>query len=183
MEGVATSMSTNAESVKTSVAISREIADRQKLVTELTSRAYLSVLFSAMVPQNLQTRVRYEPRMTILNNGQTPAYNVNFRIAADVMPFPLRPGFEFPLPPATNNINSLGPHLTKIISAVVPRLYAPLEVQQITDGVNQRIYVWGIVTYIDAFKIERSVEFCQSFAWLADGNVMSFDTTEHNRAD
>jgi len=52
MEVVAGSMAVNAESVKTSVGISREIADTQKLVTELQSRPYLSALFNAAIFQD-----------------------------------------------------------------------------------------------------------------------------------
>jgi MFS superfamily sulfate permease-like transporter len=41
MEGVAESLAQNVRDVQESVAISREIADRQKLITELGARAYL----------------------------------------------------------------------------------------------------------------------------------------------
>lgn len=61
MEGIAESMATNVGSVRETVAINREIADRRKLVTELQSRAYLTVVFDVMVPQSIATELRFEP--------------------------------------------------------------------------------------------------------------------------
>ena len=78
METIAESLLANAESVRASVAITREIADRQKLITELQSRAYLTVGFDSLVPQNSETKVRFEPRMRLENRGNTPARSVRF---------------------------------------------------------------------------------------------------------
>jgi hypothetical protein len=185
MEQVASSMATNVESVKTSVQTTREIADRQKLITELQSRAYLAVAFYGMVPQNSATGIRFEPRMVIINNGNTPAYRVKFRTASDVLPMPLRNDFDFPLPDElpSRSLSVIGPRLNKIVSAVVPKIYPDVEVTQIMAGVGQRIVMWGVVTYYDAFGIERFVKFSQSFAWLTDGNILGFDTAHHNDAD
>jgi hypothetical protein len=111
MERVAKAMAQNAESVKTSVAMQREIADRQKLVTELQSRAYLSIVLVGVVPQNSDTGYRYEPRLGIVNNGSTPAYDVSFRASSDLCHFPLPPDFAFPLPEAipSRSISVIGP--------------------------------------------------------------------------
>jgi hypothetical protein len=98
MERIAESMADSVESVRESVGISREIADRQKLITELQSRAYLTILFEGMVPQNTATKIRFEPRLRIENRGNTPARNIRFAMVADIFPFPLRDDFPFPLP-------------------------------------------------------------------------------------
>jgi len=45
MDAIAVSMAVSVESVKQSVQISKDIANQQKLVGELQSRAYLSVQF------------------------------------------------------------------------------------------------------------------------------------------
>jgi hypothetical protein len=50
MEQIATSMSQNAESVRKSVEVSEEISKTQKLISELHSRAYLTILFEGMLP-------------------------------------------------------------------------------------------------------------------------------------
>jgi hypothetical protein len=185
MEQVAESLVQTADSGKESTRIGGEIAERQRVVSELQSRAYLSVIVASIVPQNRATGYRFEPRMGLVNNGNTPAYNVSFRTAADVCPFPLPADFAFPLPDQlpSRSITIIGPRLNKILSAVVPRLYSEEEERAIRDGVAQRLYIWGVVTYTDAFNIERFVRFSQSFIWLSDGNVMGIDTTRHNDAN
>jgi hypothetical protein len=186
MEGVANSMAENVENLKVTVGINREIADRQKLVTELQSRAYLSVQFYGVVPQNTATGVRFEPRVSVVNLGNTPAYNVVFRTAADVLPLPLPEDFAFPLPAPLPNrsVSTIGPRLNKILHAVVPKIYPDVEVEQLKGGVGQRIYMWGEVLYRDAFNIDRYVRFSHSFFWLEDGKtVMSSDTARHNDAN
>jgi hypothetical protein len=184
MEGVSISMASNVESVRESVGINREIADRQKLITELQSRAYLTILFEALVPQNPSTGIRFQPRMRIENRGNTPAHDIRFSIVADVLPFPLRDDFTFPLPTDTAGHSSvIGPGLNKMISAVVPKLYPDTEATQISIGVGQRIATWGIVKYRDAFNIERSVRFGFTHYLLGETQWMSMDTTRHNESD
>jgi hypothetical protein len=184
MEQIAESMAISVESVRQSVAINREIADRQKLVSELQSRAYLTIVFLGVVPQNTATKVRFEPRMNIDNRGNTPAYNIRFAAFADVLPFPLRDDFKFPLPPELfRHSSAIGPGLHKMISAVVPKLYPEAEADQIASGVGQRIVAWGIVKYQDAFNIERSVRFGFTHFLLGEDQWMSMDTTQHNESD
>lgn len=182
----ASAMENVANSLEISSAINREIADRQKIVTELQSRAYLSIVYIGIVPQNRQSGYRYEPRFAILNNGHTPAYDVSIRANTDVLPVPLPTDFPFPLPDAApaRSISIIGPQQQKVTSAVLPRLYSDEEDDFIKNGTTQRIYVWGIVTYKDAFTIQRHIMFSQSIIWYADGvTTISFDTTRHNEAN
>ena len=188
MEGVAISMASNAAVVKTSVEIQRELTDRNKLVTELQSRAYLDVTFESVTSQNVTTGFRYEPRMSIVNQGLTPAYKVKFRAACDLLIFPLDPNFTFPLPLQYSESTSvIGPRLNRILSGVAPRLFLPLEEQQLRIGTNQRLYIWGDVLYEDAFKIQRTVRFAKSFVWLGDPSptqpIMSYDAPRHTDSD
>jgi hypothetical protein len=153
MEGVATSMATNVQSVKESVAINREIANTQKRVSELQSRAYLAVVFEGMVPQNLAAGIRFEPRIRIVNQGHSPAHSIRFSVVADTLPFPLDDDFGFTLPVEMSGYSSvINPGLHKMISAVVPQLYSDAEAEQISIGVERRVTTWGIVKYKDAFK-------------------------------
>lgn len=181
MEDIAESMAVSVESVKETVGINREIADRQKLITELQSRAYLTILFEGMVPQNVATGIRFEPRMRVVNRGNTPADNIRFATCADVLPFPLPDDFAFPLPTApSSRSSSIGPGIHKIIRAVVPELYPEAEAVQIASGVGRRITAWGIVQYTDAFNVERSCKFGFTHFLLGDSQWMSEDTTTHN---
>jgi hypothetical protein len=184
MESVAKSMASNAESVKESLATNKQIAERQKLITELQSRAYLSVTFLGLVPQDATTGIRFEPRVNLVNLGNTPAYNVRFTVVADVLPFPIRDDFTYQLPTTLTSPTTLGPRLEKVITAVVPKMYPPIEEQQIRNGAGQRIVIWGRVEYEDAFKIKRTLKFAQACFFLLDGKTaMSTDAPRHNEAD
>ncbi len=52
MDAIAVSMAISVESIKQSVQISKDIANQQKLVGELQSRAYLSVQFEDAIYQD-----------------------------------------------------------------------------------------------------------------------------------
>lgn len=185
MEGVSESMATNVWALKESVAMTKEIADRQKIVTELEMRAFISVATGGVVPQDAQTGYRFEPRMLMINNGNTPAYNVSYQARADVLPFPLPKDFDYSLAnsPPSGSFGVLGPRQNFIMSAVVPQLYSDAEANEIREGVKRRVYVWGRITYEDAFGINRYVDFAQSFAWFKNGAVMGFNTPQHNESN
>ncbi len=184
MEQVSESLALNAKSVGESVGITREIADRQRLITELQSRAYLLVLFEGMVPQNIAANVKFEPRIRIENKGGTPAHNIRFAIRADVLSFPLRDDFTFPLPTDEFAYSSaIGPGLHKIIFAVVPNIYAEAEAEQIASGLGRRVVTWGIVKYEDAFHIERYIRFGFTHIRVGENNWLSQDTTQNNESD
>jgi hypothetical protein len=182
---------TNVEIIKGVALTNKDIADRQKLVTELQSRAYLSVGFAAMVNQNNETRVRFEPRMQLQNDRLTPVYQVMYRIYADVLSHPLSPDFTFPLPEAlpTRSVSTIGRGQHKILAAFVPKLYFAEEADQIRIGASQRVYIWGHVEYEDAFKISRYVNFCMSFystgkdVSTQNDIFMGADTARHNDSD
>lgn len=193
MEGVASAMGANVvllretvTSAKENVATAKRIADQQELIGKLQTRAFLAVEYVGVVPQNNATLYKFEPRIRLNGSGLTPAYKVRFRAAADVLAFPLPDDFAFPLPDpvATASAGMLGPRNSFILSAVAPRMYSDPEIAEIRAGVSRRLYIWGIVSYEDAFQVPRSLKFSQSIVWLADGtNTMSFNTARHNDAD
>ena len=117
-----------------------------------------------------------------MNDGNTPAYQVTYRTAADVLPHPLRDDFEFPLPTVvpTRSVSTIGPRHHKIISAIVPKIYSDPEALQIKIGIGQRIYMWGEVSHKDAFGIDRRLRFSQSLMWMAEDKIMAYDTTHYN---
>ena len=185
MEQVSEALAQTAASAAENTQLVREMPERQARIAALQSRAYLSVQFGTVIPQDNNTGYRFEPRMLIINNGHTPAYRVRHRIASNVLPFPSLPtDFEFPLPEThpKASIGTLGPEQRFIIQAVVPHLYSDAEIAQIRNGIDRRIYVWGTVLYEDAFGIKHSTNFSQSIIWLTDGNLMSFNTPRHNDA-
>lgn len=167
MEGVAQSMAINAESVKTSVAISREIADTQKLATELQSRAYLSTGFNTATFQD--GNHVFDAEVILQNRGNTPAYDVAFRAAAQIVPVPIPEDFVFPLPDDTvgASVSFMAPGTAKTIRRWVSGRVPEDEVEGIKRGTGQRgLAMWGIVNYRDAFKKLRHIKFAFTVVWI-----------------
>ncbi len=185
MGEIAAAVEASARAATDAVATTKEMNARMKQVSELQSRAFLSVKLGGVIPQDIPNGLRFEPRMLLVNDGNTPAYNVTFRTAADVLPLPLPEDFDFPLPDQSpeRSASVIGSRQEKIISAVVARVYSDEDVSQLMRRDRTALYVWGQVNYTDAFGIDRFVRFSNSFAWMKNGNVMSYDTREHNDSD
>ena len=198
MEGIAESMASNVKSVKESVDISREIANMQKLATELHSRAYLSAVFSTARFQD--SNHVFEVQAVLRNHGNTPAYDVVFKAAAQVVPVPLPDNFAFPLPGDTagTSVSLIAPGTTKLMNRRVSDRVPNDQVDAIKlGGPSQCLAMWGIVNYQDAFKKTRRTRFAFFVNWIPwieghdkdkDGNplppqIISFDTAHHNDAD
>ncbi|MGA8029333.1 MAG: hypothetical protein WB992_19500 [Bryobacteraceae bacterium] len=198
MERVAESMAVNAESVKESVSISREIATTQKIAMELQSRAYLSVLFSSALYQDANHV--FEVEAAIRNHGNTPAYGVVFKSAVQITPMPIPEDFSFPLPDdsAGPSVSLLAPGTTKVFSRAVSARVSEDSVESIKrGGPPQCLAMWGIVNYLDAFNKTRYTKFAFTLYWrpwipgkdrdehgdLRDEPVYSRDMLYHNEAD
>lgn len=197
MEGVAQSLEVSTASNAASVSISREIADRQKLVTELGSRAYLSVVFNAAAYQDADHR--FEGQIVVGNRGNTPAYDVTVKATVGIVQSPIPDDFEFPLTDRdlSGSVSFIAPGLSKMITRAFRDRVAEADVAGIKSGAGPRCFaMWGIVDYKDAFNEPRFVKFAFSMSWLdwapgkgkdKDGNVlppqsMSYDTARHNEA-
>jgi hypothetical protein len=197
MEGVAKSLELTTIATEHSVSISREIADTQKLVTELSGRAYLSAAFQTAIYQDADHI--FEVQTTIANRGNTPAYNVTFRATVDVVPFPIPDDFDFPLPASTagGSVSFIAPGLTKFITRGLAYRVPDNDIDAIKHGAPPRcLLMWGMVNYEDAFKQDRFLKFAFIVSWVdwlpgkdkdKDGNpmppkIVSHDTTHHNEA-
>jgi hypothetical protein len=197
MEGIAESMASNVESVRTSVGISREIADMQKLATELQSRAYLSVFFDESIYQDANHV--FGAQATIRNHGNTPAYDIAFRAVAQIVPVPFPEDFDFLLPQSSAGVSGfMAPGTTKLIRRDVSSRVPDDHVDAIKRGGPPHcLAMWGEVTYLDAFRQARYTRFAFTIDWIPwlpgmgkdkDGNqlppkMMSHDTTRHNEAN
>lgn len=198
MEGIAISMSSNVQSARESVEVSREIADRQKIVTELSGRAYLSATFNTAFYQDANHV--FEASALLMNRGSTPAYDVTFRAAADILPFPIPDDFEFPLPEETAgvSVSLIAPGLAKIMTRPLLRRVPDNEVAAIKQGGPPKCFaMWGIVNYQDAFSESRHLKFAFKVRWIGwvegmgkdkDGNslpeqTMSEDMPRYNEAN
>jgi hypothetical protein len=131
---------------------SRKTAQRQL-------RAYVAVRAENVYPFSPDIPVGIRFRMT--NHGQTPAYDVSHTAAVAILPHPLPPNFQFPAPPVSVASRFvLHPRASFEAGVVAPRPYNGVEINQATNGF--RIYLYGSVTYRDAFKKHRETTFCVS---------------------
>jgi hypothetical protein len=190
MEGIAESMASNVASVRESVGISREIADRQKLATELQSRAYLSAIFNTARLQDANHI--FQAQAVLRNHGNTPAYDVTFRAVAQIVPVPLPEDFAFPLSDETagTSVSLMAPGTTKIITRYVSGRVSEDEVEAIKNGGPPRaLAMWGSVNYRDAFKEPRRLRFAFIVYWISwiagmdkdkDGDLPPINSTNDN---
>ena len=169
MESVANSMEENAERLKDTIAINREIADRQRDLGEMQLRAYLSALIGQAIYQERQKGLRFEGRAILVNQGHTPASRVRYRTRAAILPVPLPRDFELPdLPETSGDENMIGPQQNRTLSAVVADFVEDVEVDAIKIGIGKGLYLWGEILYVDAFRHERSTTFCHHLTWRGE---------------
>ena len=135
MELVAASIAESAGTTATMARDQREFWQRQM-------RAYLSVNYGTVVPQDNTTGWRTEVRMILVNTGHTPAHDVSYVANADVLPLPLPDDFEFPVPafPRVISTSVIGPWQNLILRATIPHQLSDDEVNAYTGGSRKRVY-------------------------------------------
>jgi hypothetical protein len=160
MQSVAASMDINAKQIVKSVSISNDIAKTQRTVSEMQLRAYLSVVISGATFQE-RPRLKFEGRPLLVNSGQTPAHKVKFVSKAAILPVPLPPEAVLSLPANDDVLEGMiPPNQNRTMSAVVDDFIPDEQVLSTMLGDNQALYMWGVVTYEDAFEHQRRTEFC-----------------------
>ncbi len=183
MADVAAFMATNVEQLKITVATNKQIADRQKLVSELQLRAYINAVIGAGIFQDRTKNLKFEGRVLLVNEGPTPAHKAKHICDVGIFPVPLANGFEFPkMGTAAAGENMIGPRQNRSLSAVLDYFVADDAVEAIKSGNGQGLYVWGNITYEDAFGQERKTDFCHLLTWLPNGNVWGYYTPNRNNA-
>jgi hypothetical protein len=196
MERIATSIAEN-------TTITRDVIERQKSYAAMQLRAYISVIVGGGVTlyQNRCNNIAFQGGAQMVNNGATPAHNVTFWASVDVLPVPLPEHFAFP-PRRRRKQHSatLGSRHFFNISAVMDYdseddLSAPVgqrrfvddsEIAEIKLGVTKALYMWGVVTYDDEFKMPHFTNFCLHFAWFGSGEkegVNGYYHARHNDSD
>lgn len=127
------------------------------------------------VYQDRDKNLRFEGKPLLRNAGHTPAYRVSHTCRAGILPVPLPDDFDFPQPlQATPAGGVIGPGHTRILSAIVEELVPDDEVDAIKSGSGRALYVWGRVTYEDAFGESRYTNYCQALTWQPDNTVISY---------
>ena len=177
MQHVADAVASSAKASNESLAVFKDANARQM-------RAYLTVGLGGVINQDKTNNYRLEVRMTLLNTGNTPAYKIRSTTRIDVLPLPLPKDFALPTAPLQNGAGGvLGPHQNFILTGVADHFYSDEDINEIQFGAKKQLYVFGTVTYEDAFGIQRLTNFCQRIAWLKGGNFLSFNTADYNDAN
>jgi hypothetical protein len=165
MQDVATAVAADARAAEQSLAVYKDANVRQM-------RAYLTVGLGSVVQQDPTTNYRFEVRMTLENVGNTPAYNVRSVARAAVLPIPLPSDFQMPALDQKAPTNVIGPHQNFILTGIADRIYPSEDVDEIKNGLKEHLYVYGAITYDDAFGQSRHTNFCQAILWLKNNAFM-----------
>jgi hypothetical protein len=183
MEGVAASMAINAAQIVESVATSKEIAARQKVLGEMQLRSYLSVIIGGGFYQDRAKGNYFQGTAALVNQGHTPATKVVHRTRAAILPVPLADDFVLPaLPEKGAGESMMGPQQNRVLSSAFLDFCADDEVEDIKKGLSRGLYFWGEVTYEDAFGQNRVTTFCHLLTWRPDGKSWGYYTPNRNTA-
>jgi hypothetical protein len=136
----------------------------QETFGKMQMRAYISVLIGKGRYQD--EAFLFEMRPQIVNTGHTPARDLRWRIAMDVLPNPLPDGYRFPM--ADTEVRGgldLPPHQDGYMQIVHHARLDPEQAEHVKWGMHASCYVWGIVWYRDAFGDRHHTTFAQRIWW------------------
>jgi hypothetical protein len=151
-------------------------------------RAYLTVTIGSALYQERggvgQNDTRFEGRPTLVNNGNTPARRVRIQRAAQVLPNPLPPDFQFPLPEGGDEGDAtVGARINYTINCIVKDFVPYSEVSAVKEGNGKCLYVWGRITYEDVFGDPHLTRFAQCLFWNPNNTVYGIYIPGQNDAD
>jgi hypothetical protein len=151
------------------------------------ARAYLVVVIGGAIYQQRregQDDLFFEANPTLINSGSTPARRVGFKIAIDILPVPIPEDFTFPLPDTeVKDAGIVGPHQQTGLTATLNRFVPDDEVQNIKEGKERGLCVWGLVTYEDMYGKPHSTKFGQWLTWWPNGRVFGYYLAGQNDFD
>jgi hypothetical protein len=167
-----------AESAK--LAAENVITIRERTAAQM--RAYISVSIGTAVYQDREKELKFEAKPILINFGHTPAYNVTFNSRAKILPFPLPDDFDFPLSGDPGGVGVLGPQQQFILNAIVDDFVDNREIEDIKIMKGKALFIWGIITYRDAFGAGRETKFCHHMIWHPNGQIGGYYNKRHNEA-
>jgi hypothetical protein len=177
MEDVAAGINANVETT-------RRMAENQREFWQQQMRAYVSLRYQGTIHQDDTTDYKFEVGMIIANTGHTPAHGVRYVAKLEVLPLPLPDDFAFDLPDIpVNSAGVLGPQQIFSVRTPIDRMLTNDEITAVKTGQEERLYIYGSVTYKDAFGELHYTNFSQRLEWLRDGvTANGFNTLNHNDA-
>lgn len=137
--------------------------------TRAQLRAYLSVVIGGAIYQERHRELKFQAKPVILNNGETPAYRVRYRIKTEILTDAEAVNFVFTEPPdVPQSQASIGPKELRNMSALLDRYIPDNDVYDVCNGTGKCLYVWGVVHYDDVFKRPHFTQFAHKIWWLRD---------------
>jgi len=162
--------------------ISKINSERMEQFWQKQMRAYLTVNVGGGVYQVRTKGLKFEVRPCLSNSGHTPAHNMDYWAAVDILPFPLPDTFDFPAPKSHQKRGVvLGPNQSIVMNAFVDNFVPDEDVQAIKIGNKVRLYIWGEVSYSDVFGEPHITKFCHSLFWYGEGRHEAVDGTYSER--
>ena len=98
----------------------------------------------------------------IINNGQTPATNVNTYGLVDICPYPLPADYQTPEMLAEMGVFVVHPKYAQTGVARAAREFPQEEIANAIAGIDRRFYIFARIDYKDAFGIRRSTSICMN---------------------
>ena len=131
---------------------SRKTAKRQL-------RAYVAA--RAIGVSGFSPNIPVEIRFRMTNHGQTPAYDVSHASTIAILPHPLPPNFQLPIATIPTPA-SFVLHPNASFDAGMTNAFNAVQIDMATTNNGFRIYLYGTVTYRDAFNEDSKTTFCVS---------------------
>jgi hypothetical protein len=133
----------------------RDLVEGADKNSEKQMRAYIGVIRGAIQPHQLPDGVNITAQVTLKNSGQTPAYSHRTWIAIRVEE---ESTFKYEFPESITALagSIIGPTIES--DMMIGFNMSQNDFQAVLDG-RKRLFVWGIVTYRDAFDHERFLKF------------------------
>lgn len=156
---------------------------RQVKVAENTAERQLRAYITTLIRDSNQS-FENQPigvDFLIINYGQTPAKDVRFCGAINILPYPLPPEYTFNYP--TRDFQSRGTCFpgdkANMVALVRANIFTPNEINEIISiNSNRRIYVFGRILYTDIFNKKRSTSFCYILIPETSGKKAVWQTAE-----
>lgn len=164
MVSVADSMKENVTRIKETMEINKRIADGQKLQL----RAYASTKIGKASFQDRANNVHFSAGINIVNTASTPAQKLMYQVRTGILPNPLPSpsDFELLLPKKTGEEGLLPPYAERDIPGGLVEFWPDKEVANIKRGIGHGVFIWGKITYEDAFGGTHETKFCHLLTWL-----------------
>ena len=148
-------------------------------------RAYISVVAGGLNDQDPARGLRIELSPQIRNLGATPAYDVLYLARARVLKFPYPKHIEFPpiTYKGTPSLTTIGKDQSNDGYTVADKIVRAGHVRRIRALDKCALYIWGVVTYRDAFGDKHFTKFSYYIRFLSTNKVQWFSLDRHNEAD